>query len=48
MRTNGYIVKENNINHPIGEFLLDEKEKDEKKLFDYLLLGKTFNWAGVI
>lgn len=46
VRSDGYIVKEENQSKILRCFLSDETEKDENKLFELLIKGKTYNWAG--
>lgn len=46
VRTDGYIVKENNINKIIRNFCMTQTDRNCKDLFQLLLEGKTYNWAG--
>ena len=46
VRTDGFIVKENNQNLVIRKFCFYDYEKDSSSLFDLLIEGKTYNWAG--
>lgn len=46
VRTDGYIVKEYNLNDLTARFCNFDYEKKENNLFDLLIEGKTYNWAG--
>ncbi len=46
VRTDGFIVKENNQNLVIRKFCFYDYEKNSSSLFDLLIEGKTYNWAG--
>ena len=46
VRTNGFIVNENNLEDTSKLFVTDEGEKKETNIFEDLLYGKTNNWAG--
>ena len=44
VRNNGYIVNNNNIDEVLGLFTEDESEKENKYIFEDLIMGKTNNW----
>ena len=46
VRTNGFIVNENNLEDTSKLFVTDEGEKKKTNIFEDLLYGKTNNWAG--
>lgn len=46
VRNNGYYVNNDNLNKIIGCFSDDDKEKNNEKIFEALLLGETNNWPG--
>lgn len=46
VRTNGFIVDENNLEDTSKPFVKVEKEKLETNVFEDLLYGRTNNWAG--
>lgn len=46
VRTNGYYVTEDNLEQKENLFIVNQEEKDNIRIFDDLISGKTNNWAG--
>lgn len=46
VRTNGYVVQENDLDNQSVLFITDINEKNNIDIFEDLLFGKTNNWAG--
>lgn len=46
VRSNGYIVKEENLDEIIDIFVSEKQEKESIYIFEQLIEGKTNNWSG--
>lgn len=46
VRSNGYIVKEENLDEIIDIFVREKHEKENIYIFEQLIEGKTNNWSG--